>query len=270
MESATRLPTYFISHGGGPWPWVKDLIPFDVRDLEESLQSIPGQVGDPTAVLCVTAHWEAPTFTVGTAAQPPMLYDYGGFPDFTYRLRYPAPGHPGVAARVLELLGSAGIPATEDSQRGYDHGTFVPLFVAWPDARVPVVQMSIKWGFDPEDHLAVGRALTPLRDEGVLIVGSGLSYHNLRRFGPDAAEPSRQFDDWLYRAMEADPDTRTKELISWEQAPAARTCHPREDHLLPLMVALGAAEGEQALRNYHGSMGGALASGYRFGALPVR
>ncbi|MDE3203120.1 MAG: dioxygenase [Acidobacteriota bacterium] len=270
MDPTTRLPTFFISHGGGPWPWIKELIPFDFGDLEESLQSIPGEVGDPTAVLCVTAHWEAPQFTVGTGAEPPMLYDYGGFPDFTYHLRYPAPGHPGVAARVAELLGAAGIPAGRDPRRGYDHGTFVPLFVAWPDAAVPVVQMSIKAGFDPVDHLEVGRALAPLRDEGVLIVGSGLSYHNLRRFGPDAAEPSQHFDGWLHQAMEADPTTRTKELIGWEQAPAARICHPREDHLLPLMVALGAAEDEPAVRNYHGSMGGAVASGYRFGALPVR
>jgi aromatic ring-opening dioxygenase catalytic subunit (LigB family) len=267
--ASRRLPTYFISHGGGPWPWIKDQVPFDYSALEESLQSIPAELGpDPEAVLCITAHWEAPVFTVSAGANPGMLYDYGGFPEFTYQLQYPAPGHPGVAARVTELLASAGIASAGDEVRGYDHGTFVPLFVSWPDARVPVVQMSLRYGLDPEEHLALGRALAPLRDEGVVIIGSGLSYHNLRRFGPDATVPSVQFDEWLAHALASDPATRTKELVAWEQAPAARICHPREEHLIPLLVAVGAAEDEQAVRNYHGPMAAAVASGYRFGDLP--
>lgn len=263
-----RLPTYFISHGGGPWPWLDDQLPF-YGPLESSLRAMPAELGtSPRAVLVVSAHWETPEFTVQTNPNPPMVYDYGGFPDFTYRIQYPAPGAPDVAARVAGLLGAAGIPADQDPDRGYDHGTFVPLYVIYPDADVPILQLSIKHGYDPDDHLAAGRALAPLRDEGVLIVGSGLSYHNLRAFGPAAAGPSRQFDQWLNRTLtENGAEGRTDALRDWEQAPSARFAHPVEDHLIPLMVAVGAAEGEEAHRTYHQAdmLGSVTASGYRFG-----
>jgi len=262
-----RLPTYFISHGGGPWPWIKDLMPWDLTKLERSLQAMPGEVGvTPRAVLVVSGHWEAPRFTVQTSPKPPMYYDYGGFPEFTYHLQYPAPGSPEVARRVGELLTAAGVPNGTDGRRGYDHGTFVPLYVAWPKADVPVLQLSLKHGYDPDEHLAVGRALAPLRDEGVLIVGSGLSFHNLRAFGPAGGPASRAFDAWLDAAMRAEPAERTKALQQWERAPSARMCHPAEDHLVPLMVAVGAAEQEPAHRTYHELVGGHVAAaGYRFG-----
>ena len=266
-----RLPTYYVSHGGGPWPWIKDEMPyFDV--LEASLRAMPGEIGStPEAVLVVTAHWEAPAFTVQTSPNPPMIYDYGGFPDHTYHIRYPAPGAPDIAARATELLSAAGIPNGQDPDRGFDHGTFVPLYVMYPEADVPIVQLSIKHGYDPDEHLAAGRALAPLRDENVLIVGSGLSYHNLRAFGPAAAEPSRLFDTWLHAALTANgPDERTNALRAWESAPAARQAHPAEDHLIPLMVVAGAAEQETAHRTYHETamMGGVTASSYRFGSAP--
>ncbi|MFV0317461.1 MAG: DODA-type extradiol aromatic ring-opening family dioxygenase [Microthrixaceae bacterium] len=267
-ERAT-LPTYYVSHGGGPWPWMMDQMPFDMSILQHSLQAMPAEVGvTPKAVLVVSAHWETREFTVQTHPNPPMLYDYGGFPEFTYHVQYPAPGDPEVAARVRELLSEAGIPSLEDPDRGFDHGMFAPMYVAWPHADVPMLQLSILRNFDPKAHFAAGRALAPLRDEGVLIVGSGLSYHNLRLFGPAAAEPSAQFDQWLSTTlMDTPAPQRTSALESWEQAPSARIAQPREDHLIPLMVALGAAEDQQAVRTYHETdmAGGITASSFRFG-----
>jgi aromatic ring-opening dioxygenase catalytic subunit (LigB family) len=196
-----------------------------------------------------------------------MVYDYSGFPPHTYAIRYAAPGAPDVARRVKALLEGAGIPAALDPDRGFDHGTFAPLQAMYPEADVPVVQLSLKRGYDPEEHLAIGRALAPLRDEGVLIVGSGLSWHNLRMFGPAAKAPSQAFDAWLDAALSSKPEERSRRLVEWAAAPAARLAHPEEDHLVPLMVAVGAAEGEPATRVYHedGFMGGVTASSYRFG-----
>ena len=264
-----RLPTYFISHGGGPWPWMKEQLGGAYDQLEAALARMPAEIGaTPRAVLMLSAHWEAPEFTVQTNAAPDMLYDYGGFPDFTYRIRYPAPGAPDVAARVRAALAAAGIASAEDAQRGFDHGMFAPMAVIYPRADVPVLQLSLKRGLAPDAHLALGRALAPLRDEGILIVGSGLSYHNLRAFGPAARAPSAAFDAWLDETLAiADAATRSAALAGWERAPAARLAHPREEHLLPLMVAVGAAEGDAATRVYHERefFGGITVSSYRLG-----
>ncbi|MEM9562342.1 MAG: class III extradiol ring-cleavage dioxygenase [Actinomycetota bacterium] len=270
-RTGTRLPTYAISHGGGPWPWIKEMLPGDHTPLEESLQAIPTEIGTvPRAVLMVSAHWETDEFTVQSHPAPPMLYDYGGFPDFTYHLQYPAPGSPEVAAEVVELLTAAGIPIeVEDRGRGFDHGVFVPLAVAYPDADVPVVQFSVRRDFDPVAHLAVGRAMAPLRDRGVLIVGSGFpSYHDLSNFGSGAVDPSREFDAWLTETMvgHVGPE-RSHRLRRWSEAPSARLAHPREEHLIPLLVAVGAAEGEAGVRQYHQErfMGAVNSSAYRLG-----
>jgi aromatic ring-opening dioxygenase catalytic subunit (LigB family) len=270
----TRLPTYFISHGGGPWPWIEDLMPGDFTPLRTSLQRIPRDVGvTPKAILAVSGHWETPAFTVQTSPNPPMLYDYGGFPDFTYRIQYPAPGSPEVAVRAKELLEGAGFPVREDAERGFDHGVFAPFAVSHPDADVPILQLSIKQSYDPAEHLAAGRALAPLRDEGVLIVGSGFTFHNLRLFGTAGVEPSRQFDGWLTDAVVDGPVAeRTARLLRWDEAPAARLAHPAEDHLVPLFVAIGAAEDEPGVLHYHEDafMNSISSSSYRFGALPER
>ena len=270
---ANRMPTYFVSHGGGPWPLIKDLMPVDWTPLEESLRSIPREVGDhPRAILVVSGHWETPEFTVQTNPRPPMVYDYGGFPDFTYQIQYPAPGAPDVAARVGELLASAGITHVEDAERGYDHGVFAPLYVMYPEADVPIVQLSIKRSYDPADHLAAGRALAPLRDEGVVILGSGFTFHNLRIMGPAAAEPSAQFERWLTDTLVDGPiDERDERLLRWDAAPGARLSHPAEDHLVPLMVAVGAADEERGERIYFEDdfMGGVTSASYRFGAVPA-
>jgi aromatic ring-opening dioxygenase catalytic subunit (LigB family) len=267
--AARRLPTYFISHGGGPWPWMKEQLGGAYDRLEAALAHMPAEIGAaPRAVLMLSAHWEAPEFTVQTSAAPSMVYDYTGFPDATYRITYPAPGSPAVAARVGELLRANGIAVHEDAARGFDHGMFAPMAVIYPKADVPVVQLSLKRGLDPAAHLALGRALAPLRDEGVLIVGSGLSYHNLRAFGPAARAPSAAFDGWLESTLAmSDAAERSRALAQWERAPAARLARPREEHLLPLMAALGAAEGETATRVYHERefFGGITVSSYRFG-----
>lgn len=265
------LPTYFISHGGGPWPWMKAQMNGAYDQLEAALQQMPRQIGTtPKAVLMVSGHWEAPDFTVMATAKPPMIYDYSGFPEHTYRVQYAAPGAPRTAERVRELIAGAGFAVRLDAERGFDHGTFSPLAVIYPDADVPVLQLSLKSGYDPADHLAVGRALAPLRNEGVLIVGSGLSYHNLREFGPRAKDASSAFDRWLEQTLvESTPAERTARLIAWEAAPAARKAHPREDHLLPLMVAVGAAENDRATRVYHEDdfYGGIAVSSFMFGGM---
>jgi aromatic ring-opening dioxygenase catalytic subunit (LigB family) len=268
-----RLPTFFISHGGGPWPWLDGGFRRQFDPLEASLKEIAASLPEkPRAVLVISGHWEEDRFTVMSAERPGMVYDYSGFPRHTYEIRYGAPGSPQLANRVRELLEAAGIPVALDASRGYDHGTFVPLAVMYPNADVPVVQLSIKHSYRPEEHLAAGRALAPLSSEGVLIVGSGLSYHNLRAFGPAARAPSQAFDEWLGKALAAPPGERTKRLLDWESAPAARIAHPQEDHFIPLLVAVGAAEQEPAHRVYHeeGFMGGVTASSYRFGDAPAR
>lgn len=241
--SSTRMPVLFISHGGGPWPWV-DGMREQFAITERALRQLPAQLpATPKAVLVITGHWEERGFTVSTSPHPGMEYDYSGFPPHTYELRYPAPGSPALAARVRELLQAAGMPVGEDPQRGFDHGTFVPLALMYPDAQVPVVLLSLKSGYDPATHLAAGAALETLRKEGVLILGSGLTYHNMRGFRrPESMPVSRQFEDYLNDAVTR-PDARQRnaQLLHWEQAPGARLAHPREDHLLPLMVVAGAA-----------------------------
>ena len=268
MSNSKALPTYFLSHGGGPWPFMMDQVGRQYAKLDASLRDIPRQIGvTPKALLVITAHWEGRDFLLSSSPTPPMIYDYGGFPPHTYQVQYRAPGSPELAAQVKQLLDAGGHPATLDPQRGFDHGTFSALVPIYPDADVPVVQLSLKQGLDPLTHLEVGRLLAPLRKEGVLIIGSGLSYHNLRAFNANGAAASHAFDGWLQRTMSLPPQERVAELLKWEQAPAARMAHPREEHLLPLMVALGAAEDEAAAMPYHEDdfMGALAVSSFRFG-----
>jgi aromatic ring-opening dioxygenase catalytic subunit (LigB family) len=238
-----RMPVYFLSHGGGPWPYVDDMRPMFAR-TEREFKAVPDRLpAKPKAALVITGHWEEDAFTVSTAAHPPMLYDYRGFQEHTYRIRYPAPGSPALAARVKSLLSDIGLPVRGDSQRGFDHGTFVPLALMYPDADVPVVMLSLKSTYDPEEHIRVGQALVSIRDEGVLIMGSGLTYHNLRSIGREESTPvAEAFESYLGSAI-VQPDCRVRNnmLIHWENAPGARLAHPREDHLIPLMVVAGAA-----------------------------
>jgi aromatic ring-opening dioxygenase catalytic subunit (LigB family) len=270
MSTARRMPVVFLPHGGGPWPFV-DLGGFidasESRALAGYLGGIAAQLPQrPAALVVVSAHWEEKVPTVMTSARPPMLYDYSGFPPASYEITWPAPGEPRLAARVRALLGAAGIPSAEDPQRGFDHGTFVPLKLAFPDADVPAIQLSLQKGLDPARHLAIGRALAPLRDEGVLLVGSGMSYHDLRGFGgPNARRVSETFDAWLQEAVVAAPEARDAALVRWATAPAARQAHPREEHLLPLMVVAGAAGADRGAVPYSDTFGGARITAAHFG-----
>lgn len=267
LMKTKRFPTYFISHGGGPWPWLKKEMPFYDK-LEASLKDIPQQLPEkPKALLVISGHWEDLNFLVMSSPKPEMVYDYHGFPKHTYSIQWPAPGAPELAEKVMHLIQQAGLPTGLDSNRGFDHGTFSPLAVMYPNAEIPTFQVAIRSDYDPKTHLQLGRALASLRDEGVLIIASGLSYHNLRAFGPAAQKPSRDFDLWLRDSMQLPPPLRRERLLDWRSAPAARIAHPQEDHLIPLMVAVGAAENEEAKLIYHEDdfMGGISVSSYRFG-----
>ncbi|HTQ36281.1 MAG TPA: class III extradiol ring-cleavage dioxygenase [Steroidobacteraceae bacterium] len=264
-----RQPTYFLSHGGGPWPYMHGPMRAHFALMERALRDIPRQLpAVPRAVLVVSGHWEEDEFTVSSAPQPGMVYDYYGFPPETYHIRYAAPGSPQVAARVRELLAAGGWPAHEDAARGFDHGTFSMMQPVYPDADMPVVQLSLKSNLYPAEHFEAGRALAPLREEGVLIIGSGQSYHNLRLWSPAGAAPAAAFDAWLRGALlGTTPEQRRAALLAWQQAPAARLAHPREDHLIPLMVAAGAAGDDPATAIYGEQFMGSLAvSSFRFGA----
>jgi aromatic ring-opening dioxygenase catalytic subunit (LigB family) len=195
-----------------------------------------------------------------------MLFDYYGFPPETYKLSYPAPGSPALAARARNLLSAAKIESSTDDKRGFDHGVFVPQLIIDPKAEIPVVMLSLRNDLDPAGHIAIGKALAPLRDEGVLIIGSGSSYHNLRQFFSGDGRASIPFDDWLAEtAMQPDAAQRNARLVAWEKAPNARACHPREEHLIPLMVAAGAAEGDVGRQSFRDRIGGQAVSCFSFG-----
>ncbi len=269
------MPTLFIPHGGGPWT----IVDMGMREMYAPLRSYLASMVDdlpqrPRAILCVSAHWEEEVPTVQSGPTPPMLYDYGGFPPEAYTYRWNAPGDPEAAALVRDHLDAAGFETASDPRRGFDHGTFVPLMVPFPEATMPTFQVSLLGSLDPERHLAMGRALAPLRKHGILIVGSGMSYHNMRGFGAamrsesgrrQVADDSKAFDDWMVESALSDPSARTRRLAEWAAAPAARACHPREEHLLPLMVAAGAAEEDPATVAMQDQILGAHVSALRFG-----
>lgn len=265
IASAPRQPALFIPHGGGPCFFMPD--PRGTwRGMESYLKGLAASLpAKPRAILVVSGHWEAPAFTfTGAAEHPGLIFDYYGFPPETYRISWPAPGAPWLAERGQALIAGAGLLAGLDPERGFDHGVFVPLKVAFPEADIPVVQMSLHASLDPALHLAAGRALAPLRDEGVLIVGSGMSFHNLRAYGdPRVREPAAQFDRWLVDAAEASGAERADRLTHWQAAPWARLSHPREEHLLPLMVAAGASA-EPGAHDYGEEVLGAAVSAFRF------
>ena len=268
LNDPKKMPVVFVPHGGGPWPFADtgigskeelDLLATYLRSVA-TLPRTP-----PKALLVISAHWEERAPTVMSSSSPPMLYDYYGFPEESYSITWPAPGSPELAARVRSLLATAGFETNTDAARGFDHGTFVPLKLAYPNADIPTVQLSLKRGLDPESHIALGRALAPLRDEGVFIIGSGMTYHNLRAFGPHSAPVAEAFDGWLRETALLAPVERDRRLIDWQNAPSARLAHPREEHLLPLMVIAGAAGNDRAQIPYNGTILGLRLSAYHFG-----
>ncbi len=270
----SRMPTMFIPHGGGPC-FFMDWNPPDAWDRQRKfLQDLPGSLPQqPTALLVVSGHWEEREFTVQHNPAPPLLYDYGGFPPHTYELTWPAPGDPALAESVHDLLEAAGFPCGYENQRGFDHGVFVPLKVAFPGADIPTVQLSLRADLDADAHLAAGRALAPLRDEGVLIIGSGNTYHNMQvlmqsvRGGGGGGVPQGvEFDRWLSdAATRPDPLERDRLLAGWDRAPGARDSNPREEHLIPLHVAAGAAGSDPGHKTLEDHVMGAIESAFSFG-----
>lgn len=270
---SARLPTFYIPHGGGPCFFIPPMpgLPADTWDgMAAFLRSLPQLAGGaPRAILVISAHWECEVATILSRDKHTLLYDYYGFPESSYHLTYPARGAEPVAQRVAELLQGAGIANARETKRGLDHGVFIPFKVSHPAADVPIVQLSLLAGLDPAEHIALGQTLAPLRDEGVLIVGSGMSYHNLRSFFAsrgNAVEAATAFDGWLGEAVTAEPQERSAQLASWEIAPGGRECHPRSEHLIPLMVAAGAAGEDRGAVVYREAVLGKLISGVQFGA----
>ncbi|HYD30576.1 MAG TPA: class III extradiol ring-cleavage dioxygenase [Azospirillaceae bacterium] len=232
------LPSLFVSHGA-------PLLALEDAPARRFLQALGDRLPRPSAVLAVSAHWETPGRpTLGTAPTPETIHDFSGFPAPLYHLAYPAPGAPALAERAATLLAEAGRPAAFDSGRGLDHGAWVPLMLIYPDADIPVTQLSIVPDASAEDHLAIGRALAPLRAEGVLILGSGSAVHNLRALDWAGGRPAAwatAFMEWLDGTLSARP-VRSEAVAAWlQEAPSARLAHPTDDHFLPLPVALGAA-----------------------------
>ena len=216
------------------------------REMVQHLGSIATVIRKPSAIVVVSAHWETTEPTVTAHPQPPLIYDYYGFPPESYSLEYPAPGHPELAARLVDNLAKRGIAGRLDVERGFDHGLYIPLMLMFPEADIPCVQLSLLSNLDPSQHIRIGEALSDLARDDVLVLGSGFSFHNLEVLlgrnphGPDAQ--NEVFESWLIdtcTSVEIDEATRAGRLIAWEQAPAARYCHPREEHLLPLHVCYG-------------------------------
>lgn len=260
------MPSIYLAHGGGPWPWTAPFTPqlgVDYRSLRAYLEGLSDTLPErPTGIVIVSAHWEQPVPTVLTSARPRLEYDYDGFPEETYRLEWSAPGSPTLAAEVRRRLEDANIPTAQERSRGFDHGTFVPMKLAFPQADVRTVQLSLDAGYDPAKHLAIGRALAPLRAQGVLIVGSGMSWEDFR--ARDIVRRSREFDAWFQRAATASPRERDEALLRWTEAPHARVAHPHEEHLLPMMVAAGAAGEDRGRIAWSGSLMGIRVSAVHF------
>jgi len=258
-----RLPTLFISHGS-------PMCALRTSWVAERWTALASALPRPRAVLVASAHWETELPMVGTAERPETLHDFGGFPPALQRIRYPAPGAPAVARTVLDLLAAAGLPASGNGCRGLDHGAWVPLVHMFPQADVPVLQISIQPALGASHHLRVGGALAPLADDGVLIIGSGSLTHNLGEWGRFVHEHGSQpeplrappYVDEFRDAVDSALHRGDGEFLSdWrERAPHAQRAHPTDEHLLPLLVAYAAAGGQPAVERIDlGVDGGAVA-----------
>ncbi|MDH3473724.1 MAG: dioxygenase [Rhodospirillales bacterium] len=257
------LPSVFVSHGA-------PTLPFEEIPARGFLEGLGRELGRPEAVLCVSAHWETTAPTLSLAAAPETIHDFFGFPEPLYQLRYPAPGAPGLARRAAALLAEAGPGADRGIEfseaRGLDHGAWVPLMLMYPEAEIPVTQLSIQTARGPAAHLALGEALAPLRQEGVLVLGSGGTVHNLREWrAGDATVPAwaQAFDDWLASRIEAGA---ADDLVDYRTlGPEGARAHPSEEHYLPLLVAAGAGGGRGRALHRSFAQGGLSMAAYAFG-----
>ena len=257
-----------IPHGGGPMPVLGEP---NHKELTHWLKTFPKRLPKFSAIVLFSAHWEEKVPTITSGANPSLIYDYYGFPKESYALKYPAPGHPELARRIGGLLSGAGVPNQLDDKRGFDHGMFIPLLLMYPDASIPVVQVSLSSSLDPALHIKIGAALAPLLEEDILILGSGFTFHNLRAlFGPasERKKPNEAFEAFLKETLlspSLSTEERSQRLVQWETAPGARYCHPREEHLIPLHVCFGAANGAPAEQVFDGEVM-AKTSGYLWGS----
>lgn len=256
-----RWPVLFVSHGS-PMLAVEPGRTGPI--LADWSRSLPEK---PQGILVVSPHWMTRGLAVSTRDQQVAWHDFGGFPEILYQLQYSAPGSPALAARTRQVLADAGLPSADDARRPLDHGAWVPLRYLYPDADVPVVQLSLDAGRDAAAQYELGRALAPLRDEGILVIGSGSLTHNLRDIDRDGAAPAdyvRPFQNWYAERLQ---QGRIDELLQWEfDAPLAHRAHPSDEHLMPLYVALGAGSGDQARRlNDEISYGALAMDAYSFG-----
>lgn len=240
------MPTraLYIPHGGGPLPLLGE--PGHTQ-LVDYLQALGASLA-PKRIILISAHWETPKVSVQAAPAPALLYDYSGFPSQAYDLHYPAEGSPAFAKRVADCLTEQGIDCRLDNDRGYDHGMFVPLMLMFPKAGIEVVQVSLLASLDAEQHLQLGKALSPMLSDDVLLIGSGFSFHNMQAGrssnSSDLDVGNEAFEDWLLDTLSEEVDSLDawQRLSQWQEAPSARYCHPREEHLLPLHVCYGAMQ----------------------------
>lgn len=253
------LPSLFLAHGAPD-------LPFSSTPAHAFTETLGQHFAGLRAILVISAHWEARMVTIGTAPTPETIYDFGGFDDRLYSLTYPAKTSADVIAELDEALALAGIPHAKDPARGYDHGVWIPLMLAFPKADVPVIQLSLHRGASAAENYALGQALAPLRDKGVLIVGSGATVHNLRalaREGSPAPEWARAFDNWVVAAVE---NADVEHLLQFPAEPAnARQAHPTPEHLMPLYVALGAGGGRGRAIHRSFSWGSISMTSFAFG-----
>lgn len=264
-KSDKKSRALFIPHGGGPLPLLGDA---GHQELVDFLQEFSLSLGRPSAIIVISAHWEEHEVTITSGEAPSLIYDYSGFPAEAYKIKYPASGSPELANRICDLFQAGGIEIRLDNKRGFDHGLFVPLKIMFPDADVPCIQISLLNSLDAKAHLLIGKVLSGLKNENVLIIGSGFSFHNMKAFFSQASgetdDKNEAFEDWLVDACTNDKLTETEreqKLSAWNEAPFARYCHPREEHLLPLHVCYGFA-GSAAKLVYEGKVIGKRASAF--------
>ncbi|SNX61038.1 Aromatic ring-opening dioxygenase, catalytic subunit, LigB family [Nitrosomonas ureae] len=242
--SPVLSPVLFLPHGGGPLPILGDK---RHEKMVSFLRKIASELNEPSAILVISAHWEEEQATITSGNQPEIIYDYYGFPVEAYTIQYAAPGNPELAKEIYTLLMASDIPARLDEQRGFDHGLFVPLKLMYPEGQIPCIQLSLLKNLDPAKHIALGKAIASIREKNILIIGSGMSFHNLKTFFSkeiDSSKENEGFNHWLIETCtrsDISSEQREQRLIEWEQAPFARLCHPREEHLLPLHVCFGTA-----------------------------
>lgn len=235
-------PVLYIPHGAGPLPLLGDK---GHHDMVSFLQACVPTLGTPSAIIVISAHWEENVVTINNGQTPPLLYDYYGFPKQAYDIKYPVSGNAILAEKIYHLLGENGIEARLESNRGFDHGVFVPLKIMFPEATIPCVQVSLLNKLDTTAHINIGKTLRALRTENILFMGSGFSFHNMQGFFSQDEEVNSKndaFQQWLVDTCtntEISAEERETKLVNWQNAPHAIYCHPREEHLLPLHVCSG-------------------------------